>query len=290
MFRQTILLSFISIKKYLDYTSQNPLEAPKHMNHNAYSFPIANISKTITLITLEIVPIQDPIPPFHRLISPIETTIARGKKGDYIYKMLTTPQKGTKQACLFRDRYTPLTASGLSIYGLSTDSPKANTTFKEKQKLPYPLLCDPSASLIGAIGLKKTPKGTTRGVFVVDKGGKVLAAEPGGPDGTVSVVEKIVEQLKGDAPAAGADEGGKDEDGDAKMEDAKEDAKEEEKAEAAPAEEAKTDDAPAAEAEKKDEEKPAEDAATEEKKSEEVNGEVEKKEGEKEKEEGEKKE
>lgn len=146
------------------------------------------------------------------------------------------------------------------------------------------MLCDPSASLIGAIGLKKAPKGTTRGVFVVDKSGKILAAEPGSPDGTVAVVEEIVEGLKGDVPAEE-----KDEDGDAKMEDANA-TKEEEKAEAAPAEEAKTDDVPAAaEAEKKDEEKPAEDAAAEEKKTEEVNGEAEKKEEEKDKE-GEKKE
>jgi peroxiredoxin Q/BCP len=40
--------------------------------------------------------------------------------------------------------------------------------------------------------LKKAPKGTTRGVFVVDKSGKVLAAEPGGPDATVEVVRKLV--------------------------------------------------------------------------------------------------
>jgi len=31
-----------------------------------------------------------------------------------------------------------------------------------------------------------------RGVFVVDKSGKVLAAEPGGPDATVEVVRKLV--------------------------------------------------------------------------------------------------
>jgi peroxiredoxin Q/BCP len=86
-----------------------------------------------------------------------------------------------------------LTATGFSIYGLSTDSPKANTTFKAKQNLPYYLLCDPSASLIGAIGLKKAPKGTTRGVFVVNKSGKVLAGEAGGPAATVAVVKNLVE-------------------------------------------------------------------------------------------------
>ena len=99
---------------------------------------------------------------------------------------------GTTQACMFRDEFTPLTATGLSIYGLSTDSPKSNTTFKSKQNLPYTLLCDPSASLIAAIGMKKAPKGTTRGVFVIDKLGKVLAIEAGGPAATVEVVRKLV--------------------------------------------------------------------------------------------------
>lgn len=106
---------------------------------------------------------------------------------------------GTTQVCLFRDSYTPLTATGYSIYGLSNDSPKANTNFKTKQKLPYTLLCDPSQTLIAAIGLKKAPKGTIRGVFIVDKSGKVLAAEPGGPAATVEVVKKLVGNA-GDAP------------------------------------------------------------------------------------------
>lgn len=117
-----------------------------------------------------------------------------------------TSMTGTTQVCLFRDSYEPLTATGLSIYGLSTDSPKANTTFKTKQSLPYPLLCDPSATLIAAIGMKKAPKGTTRGVFIVDKSGKVLAAEPGGPAPTVEVVKKVVASMGGDSEAAGLED------------------------------------------------------------------------------------
>lgn len=105
---------------------------------------------------------------------------------------VTDGMTGTTQACLFRDDYEPLTATGFSIYGLSTDAPKANTSFKSKQNLPYTLLCDPSTSLIAAIGMKKAPKGTTRGVFVVDKEGKVLASEAGGPAATVDVVKKLV--------------------------------------------------------------------------------------------------
>lgn len=107
--------------------------------------------------------------------------------------MMLTNNIGIRQACLFRDAYEPLTTAGLSIYGLSTDSPKANTTFKDKQKLQYPLLCDPESTLISALGFKKPPKGTTRGVFVIEKSGKVLAAEPGGPEATVNIVKKLVE-------------------------------------------------------------------------------------------------
>ncbi|KAG9550172.1 alkyl hydroperoxide reductase/ thiol specific antioxidant/ Mal allergen, partial [Aureobasidium melanogenum] len=128
----------------------------------------------------------------------LKTLVDESKEGLvlFTYPKASTPGC-TTQVCLFRDSYEPLTAAGLSIYGLSTDSPKANTTFKDKQKLPYPLLCDPSASLIGAIGLKKAPKGTTRGVFVVKKDGEVLAAEPGGPAATLEVVKGVVAKMGG---------------------------------------------------------------------------------------------
>ncbi len=99
---------------------------------------------------------------------------------------------GTTQACLFRDNYSTLTESGLLVYGLSTDSPKSNTAFATKQSLPYPLLCDPSAKLISAIGLKKSPKGTSRGVIVIDKTGRIIAWEQGGPQRTVDVVMAVL--------------------------------------------------------------------------------------------------
>ncbi|KAL7909074.1 thioredoxin-like protein [Trichoderma velutinum] len=115
----------------------------------------------------------------------------------FTYPKASTPGC-TTQVCLFRDSYDPLTADGLAIYGLSADSTKANTSFKEKQKLPYPLLCDPQATLIDAIGLKKQPKGTQRGVFVISKEGKVLVAEAGGPAATVDRVKALVKELKGE--------------------------------------------------------------------------------------------
>ncbi|KAK5708908.1 thioredoxin peroxidase dot5 [Elasticomyces elasticus] len=111
----------------------------------------------------------------------------------FTYPKASTPSC-TKQACLFRDAYASLTATGLSIYGLSIDSPKTNTRFKTKQSLPYPLLCDPSSSLISAIGLAKG-KSATAGVFIIDKAGKVLVVDAGGPQATVDTVTKLVARM-----------------------------------------------------------------------------------------------
>jgi len=116
----------------------------------------------------------------------------------FTYPKASTPGC-TTQVCLFRDSFDPITTTGYSIYGLSSDSTKANTTFKAKQKLPYTLLCDPAQTLISSIGFKKQPKGTIRGVFVVDKEGKVLASESGGPAKTLEVVRKLVNETKNGA-------------------------------------------------------------------------------------------
>ncbi|EJT73074.1 thioredoxin peroxidase [Gaeumannomyces tritici R3-111a-1] len=123
----------------------------------------------------------------------------------FTYPKASTPGC-TNQACLFRDSHEPLTAGGLAIYGLSADTPKENTRFKEKQKLPYPLLCDPKATLLAAIGLKKGPAKAARGVFVVDKAGRVLAAQTGSPAGTVDVVRKLVAEAAAEPEEAAAAE------------------------------------------------------------------------------------
>lgn len=160
-----------------------------------------------------------------------ETTLAElvEKSGSgvvlFTYPKASTPGC-TTQACLFRDSYEPLTKGGLAIYGLSRDSPKSNTTFQEKQKLPYPLICDPKATLISAIGLSKAPSSTQRGVFVVDKDGKVLLAEPGSPAGTVAAVKKLVESKDTNGTAAAQEEKKKVEEKEEKEEEEKEEKEE----------------------------------------------------------------
>ncbi|KIW31628.1 hypothetical protein, variant 2 [Cladophialophora immunda] len=112
----------------------------------------------------------------------------------FTYPKASTPGC-TNQACLFRDNYAPITGASLAVYGLSTDSPKANTTFATKQKLPYQLLCDPNATLTSAIGMKKPGPGksTTRGVVVIDKQGTLRLWEQAGPAKTL---EAVLEYIK----------------------------------------------------------------------------------------------
>ncbi|THV49055.1 hypothetical protein BGAL_0213g00010 [Botrytis galanthina] len=122
----------------------------------------------------------------------LEKLVSESKNGVvlFTYPKASTPGC-TNQVCAFRDSHPTLLLTGYTIYGLSKDSPKSNTTFKTNQKLPYTLLCDTKSSLISAIGLKNA-KGTTRGVFVIDKSGKVLAAQAGSPKGTLEVVEGLI--------------------------------------------------------------------------------------------------
>jgi len=110
----------------------------------------------------------------------------------FTYPKASTPGC-TNQVRLFRDGYEKVSSTGLSIFGLSADSPKANANFKSKQNLPYSLLCDPTSTLISAIGFKRVPRGTMRGVFAVDKVGKVLLLETGGPAATINAVRKLAE-------------------------------------------------------------------------------------------------
>lgn len=60
--------------------------------------------------------------------------------------------------------------------------------------------------MIAAIGLKKSPSGTVRGVFVVDKAGKVLAAQPGSPSGTVEAVKKLLGNTDAEPVSVAADQ------------------------------------------------------------------------------------
>lgn len=100
----------------------------------------------------------------------------------YFYPAAMTPGC-TKQACDFRDSLAALSAAGLTVLGISPDSPAKLAKFQDKEGLNFPLLSDADRSVLeayGAYGEKmmygKTSVGVIRSTFVVGPDGKLEQA------------------------------------------------------------------------------------------------------------------
>ncbi len=63
----------------------------------------------------------------------------------------------TAQACSLRDAYEELTAKGVKVIGVSTDTVAAQAAFKEKYSLPFDLVADPEGKVIEAFGVPYMP-------------------------------------------------------------------------------------------------------------------------------------
>lgn len=101
----------------------------------------------------------------------------------YFYPTAMTPGC-TKQACDFTDSLDSLQAQGYAVLGISPDKPEKLAKFRDSEALTFPLLSDPSHSVLeayGAFGEKtmygKTVTGVIRSTFVVDEKGKIEVAQ-----------------------------------------------------------------------------------------------------------------
>jgi peroxiredoxin Q/BCP len=98
----------------------------------------------------------------------------------YFYPKDDTPGC-TTEACNFRDDYSQYQEAGVTILGVSPDTPKKHTKFKEKYGLPFTLLADEDhkvCELYGVWGLKKSMgreyEGVYRTTFLIDSQGKIV--------------------------------------------------------------------------------------------------------------------
>jgi peroxiredoxin Q/BCP len=85
----------------------------------------------------------------------------------YFYPKDDTPGC-TTEACSFRDGYGDYQRAGVTILGVSPDTPKKHTKFKEKYGLPFTLLSDTDhqvCELYGVWGRKKFMGREYDGVF-----------------------------------------------------------------------------------------------------------------------------
>ncbi len=97
----------------------------------------------------------------------------------FFYPKASTPGC-TAEACNLRDHYKELQQKGFSILGVSADSQKRQTNFRNKYEFPFPLIADQDKTLINAFGvwgpkkfMGKTYDGIHRMTFIVDEQGVV---------------------------------------------------------------------------------------------------------------------
>lgn len=76
----------------------------------------------------------------------------KGKKIALYFYPKDNSRGCTSQACSFRDGYQQLQENGITVLGLSYDSPESHRQFKEKHGLPFTLLSDGDKQVAKAYG------------------------------------------------------------------------------------------------------------------------------------------
>ncbi|WAC02564.1 thioredoxin-dependent thiol peroxidase [Lacinutrix neustonica] len=97
----------------------------------------------------------------------------------FFYPKANTPGC-TAEACNLSDNYKTLQDQGYSILGVSADTEKKQSNFKNKFHFPFPLLADTNKDVIEAFGvwgekkfMGRTYDGIHRKTFLIDENGVV---------------------------------------------------------------------------------------------------------------------
>ena len=110
----------------------------------------------------------------------------KGKKTVILYFYPKDETPGcTREACDFRDLAAEFERHNAVILGISTDSLESHQHFRDKQKLPFPLLSDEDTSVSKLFGVYKQKNlygkkymGIERTTFIIDKTGRIAQIYP----------------------------------------------------------------------------------------------------------------
>lgn len=97
----------------------------------------------------------------------------------FFYPKASTPGC-TAEACNLRDNWERFQEKDYAILGVSADTQKKQSNFKNKYEFPFPLLADEDKEVIQAYGvwgpkkfMGKEYDGIHRTTFIIDEGGKI---------------------------------------------------------------------------------------------------------------------
>ena len=97
----------------------------------------------------------------------------------FFYPKASTPGC-TAEACNLRDNWERFQEKGYAILGVSADTQKKQSNFKNKYEFPFPLLADEDKEVIQAYGvwgpkkfMGKEYDGIHRTTFIIDEEGKI---------------------------------------------------------------------------------------------------------------------
>lgn len=95
----------------------------------------------------------------------------------YFYPKAGTPGC-TKQACAFRDSIKPIRKLGAEVYGISTDSVKAQADFHKEHELIFDLLSDEDGKVTKQFGAKMAVFNISkRWTFIIDPKLKIVSID-----------------------------------------------------------------------------------------------------------------
>ena len=110
----------------------------------------------------------------------------KGKKTVILYFYPKDETTGcTKEACDLRDHTEELERQNVVILGVSTDGMESHNHFREKHRLPFPLLSDEDAAVSKMFGVYKMKNlygkkymGIKRTTFIIDRTGRIAQIYP----------------------------------------------------------------------------------------------------------------
>jgi peroxiredoxin Q/BCP len=114
----------------------------------------------------------------------------------YFYPQDDTPGC-TRQACALRDDWGDVEATGVRLYGVSPDDVESHTRFREKFRLPFPLLADTDHAVLEAYGFwaERRPgkMGVVRSTVLIDADGKIERVwSPVDPDAHLDIIREAL--------------------------------------------------------------------------------------------------